>query len=71
MGSVIFYHVLQKADLSLAVPITNSLSFVVTAIVSRIFGDQKITLLSYIGLGLIFMGTTVCMVEKDGTFEII
>lgn len=40
-GSVLYFLTLQNTDLSLAVPVSNSLTFVFTAIAGRILGEEK------------------------------
>lgn len=40
IGSVIFIFVLQNADISLAVPVTNSLTFLFTAITGWFLGEK-------------------------------
>jgi drug/metabolite transporter (DMT)-like permease len=40
-GSVLYVLTLQDTDLSLAVPLANGLSFVFTALVARLLGEQK------------------------------
>ncbi|CAG8623535.1 13439_t:CDS:2, partial [Acaulospora colombiana] len=39
-GSVVYYHTLGRADLSLAVPITNSLTFIFTTIAASLLGEE-------------------------------
>ena len=41
-GSVLYYLTLQTTDLSLSVPVANSLTFLVTAITGRFLGESKI-----------------------------
>lgn len=40
MGSVLYFLTLQRADLSLSVPVANSLTFVFTALSGYILGEQ-------------------------------
>lgn len=40
-GSLLYVATLQTADLSLAVPVTNSLTFVVTAMAGWVLGEEK------------------------------
>lgn len=61
---MLFFTILQTSELTLAVPVTNAGSFVITAIVSLIIGEQSPTRKSYLGLALIIAGTTVCMLDK-------
>lgn len=80
MGSIIYFFALHSVDLSLAVPVTNSLTFMFTAISGTILGEQSadksnmfillgsiITLFlsdTYIGMFLILMGTALCCYDK-------
>ncbi|XP_071050209.1 transmembrane protein 234 homolog isoform X3 [Onthophagus taurus] len=41
LGSILYFFTLQNAEISMAVPVTNSLSFVVTAITGVILGENK------------------------------
>ncbi|KOX76284.1 hypothetical protein WN51_11615 [Melipona quadrifasciata] len=41
-GSVLYFLTLSKADISLAIPVTNSLTFVITAMTGWILGEEKI-----------------------------
>lgn len=65
LGSVIFFTTLQSSDLSLAVPVTNALAFVITAVVSHFLGEKVSTWRSYTGILMIIIGTTVCMMDKE------
>ncbi|KAF5297202.1 hypothetical protein FQA39_LY12217 [Lamprigera yunnana] len=40
LGSIIYFFTLQHVDLSLTVPVANSLTFVFTAISGRLLGEQ-------------------------------
>jgi drug/metabolite transporter (DMT)-like permease len=41
MGSVLFYLSLSNTNLSIVVPITNSVTFIFTAIVSKLIGENQ------------------------------
>lgn len=41
-GSVLYFLTLQSTDLSLAVPVSNSLTFVFTAITGWFLGEEKV-----------------------------
>lgn len=43
-GSVLFYYSLSQADMTLVVPIVNSLTFIFTTIVSKLVGEAEISL---------------------------
>ncbi|CAL7944358.1 unnamed protein product [Xylocopa violacea] len=63
-GSLLYFLTLGSADISLAVPVTNSLTFVVTAVTGWILGEEKIHRNTYIGMILILVGTVLCCWDK-------
>jgi uncharacterized membrane protein len=79
-GSVIYFLTLQSADLSLAVPVANSLTFVFTAISGWILGEQlpkrsknlsrfittntRLLADTILGVILILAGTTLCCYDN-------
>ena len=63
-GSVLYFLTLSSTDISLAVPVTNSLTFVVTALTGWILGEEKIHRNTYIGMTLILVGTMICCWDK-------
>jgi len=60
-GSFVFYKTLASADLSLVVPITNSLTFIFTHLMSQFLGEIKPNKYQYIGIVFIMWGIYVCM----------
>ncbi|XP_035729531.1 transmembrane protein 234 homolog [Vespa mandarinia] len=69
IGSLLYYLALQGADISLAVPVSNSLTFVITAVTGWILGEKRAERNTYIGMILILMGTTLCCWDKLYTLE--
>ncbi|XP_061192024.1 transmembrane protein 234 homolog [Saccostrea echinata] len=63
-GSVLYYITLASAELSLAVPITNSLTFLFTIISGRFLGDQIHHWETYVGMLLILAGVALCVSDK-------
>ncbi|XP_001629747.2 transmembrane protein 234 homolog isoform X1 [Nematostella vectensis] len=63
-GSVLFYLTLGSADLSLAVPITNSLTFIMTTLTGRILGEESCKTETYIGMLLVVGGVSLCVMDK-------
>ncbi|XP_076231705.1 transmembrane protein 234 homolog isoform X2 [Calliopsis andreniformis] len=57
-GSVLYFLTLSDTDISLATPVTNSLTFVVTAITD-----------TYIGMTLVLIGTFLCCWDKIDVTE--
>ncbi|XP_003403295.1 transmembrane protein 234 homolog [Bombus affinis] len=69
-GSVLYFLTLNKVDISLAIPVTNSLTFVITAITGWILGEEKIHKNTYMGMILILVGTVLCSWDKiDNTIQ--
>ncbi|XP_045159629.2 transmembrane protein 234 homolog [Mercenaria mercenaria] len=63
-GSVIYYITLASADLSLAVPITNSLTFIFTAISGHLLGERIKSKKTILGMLLVVTGVTMCVLDK-------
>ncbi|GLV36444.1 uncharacterized protein CBL_08935 [Carabus blaptoides fortunei] len=63
-GSVLYFLTLQNVDLSLAVPVTNSLTFVFTALVGWILGEKLPSRQSLLGILFIFLGAVLCFLDK-------
>ncbi|XP_073970478.1 transmembrane protein 234 homolog isoform X1 [Rhodnius prolixus] len=55
-GSVIYYFTLQKTDLTVAVPFSNSLAFLFTAVTGWMLGEQKPNAATVLGMTLILAG---------------
>ena len=56
LGSATFLWTLNRTHLSLAVPVTNSLKFLITFITGQALGEAKIKSRGFIGLTLVFIG---------------
>ncbi|KAK6989513.1 transmembrane protein 234 [Biomphalaria glabrata] len=67
MGSVLYYVTLSSADLTLAVPITNSLTLIATAFSSQILGDKNMNLRTLLGASLVICGVILCVFSKSET----
>lgn len=65
-GSVLFFYSLSRLDLSLVVPITNSLTTVITALMGRLLGEEKTShnFWSYLGMSLVCLGSGLCIFGK-------
>ncbi|KAG6802279.1 transmembrane protein [Apis mellifera caucasica] len=68
-GSILYFLTLNKTDISLAIPVTNSLTFMVTAMTGSILGEEKIHKNTYIGMILILIGTILCCWDKVHNIE--
>ncbi|XP_075709250.1 transmembrane protein 234 [Rhinoderma darwinii] len=60
-GSVVFYLTLASTDLSLAVPICNSLALVFTIITGKILGEDLGGKGAFFGLLLTTLGISICV----------
>ncbi|XP_066591950.1 transmembrane protein 234 homolog [Prorops nasuta] len=60
MGSVIYFLTLGSTDISLAVPLSNTLTFVFTALTGWALGEDIAQKNTYIGMILILLGTSLC-----------
>ncbi|KAK3092023.1 hypothetical protein FSP39_024503 [Pinctada imbricata] len=63
-GSVVYYLTLATADISLAVPITNSLTFIFTILSGRLLGEKINNIQTYIGMVLVLIGVLLCVSDK-------
>ncbi|RKP33359.1 hypothetical protein BJ085DRAFT_24971, partial [Dimargaris cristalligena] len=60
-GSMVYYYTLGKSDLSLAVPITNSLTFVFTALAGYLLGEDIGSKKTWLGMSLVVAGVALCV----------
>ncbi|XP_005099930.1 transmembrane protein 234 homolog [Aplysia californica] len=63
-GSVVYYITLASADLTLAVPITNSLTFIFTALSSQVLGEKNLNWETLCGMVLVVAGVLLCVLSK-------
>lgn len=63
-GSVVYYFTIAKADISLAVPITNSLTFITSTVVGRLLGEPAHSRWTYLGLTFVVCGVALCVSSK-------
>lgn len=64
-GSVIYVFALQNADLSMAVPIANSCTFVFTALMAMCIGEKMPSPRAFVGMALIVVGISICVYSKQ------
>ncbi|KAH9504120.1 hypothetical protein Btru_065037 [Bulinus truncatus] len=65
MGSVLYYLTLASADLTLAVPITNSLTLIATAFSSHMLGDTNLNFKTLFGASVVITGVCLCVLSKS------
>ncbi|KAN0036385.1 hypothetical protein ACTFIV_001677 [Dictyostelium citrinum] len=63
-GSVVFFYTLSKVDISLVVPISNSLTFLFTSLMGMILGEKVLHFKSYLGMIFVLAGVTICVSSK-------
>ncbi|CAG8657117.1 4437_t:CDS:2, partial [Funneliformis mosseae] len=63
-GSLIYYHTLGQSDLSLAVPITNSLTFIFTTLAASLLGEEIGSKKTWIGIAFVVIGVGLCVGSK-------
>ena len=63
LGAILYLMTIGKADLTLAVPITNSLTFLFTSLFGKLVGE-KISWATVVGVILVLCGVTLCMLSK-------
>ncbi|XP_018580296.1 transmembrane protein 234 homolog [Anoplophora glabripennis] len=64
LGSVLYFLTLKNVDLTLSVPVANSLTFVFTALSGWILGEQLPRKNAIFGILLILVGTVLCCIDK-------
>ncbi|XP_030627682.1 transmembrane protein 234 [Chanos chanos] len=63
-GSVVYYFTLASTDLSLAVPVVNSLTFLFTLLTGKLLGEDFGGKGAVIGMLLTMLGVTLCIVSS-------
>lgn len=63
LGAVLYYSTIGKADITLAVPITNSLSLIFTALFGKLLGED-ISKWTFGGATLVMSGVVLCVMSK-------
>eukprot|EP00123_Amoebidium_parasiticum_P005274 comp16506_c0_seq1/m.14519 comp16506_c0_seq1/g.14519 ORF comp16506_c0_seq1/g.14519 comp16506_c0_seq1/m.14519 type:complete len:137 (-) comp16506_c0_seq1:334-744(-) len=63
-GSLLYYMTLGQADISLAVPITNSLTFIFAGISGYLLGEKVGNTDTYFGVACIVAGVSLCVYSK-------
>ncbi|XP_077991726.1 transmembrane protein 234-like [Glandiceps talaboti] len=66
-GSLVYYLTLASAELSLAVPITNSLTFIFTFLSGKLLGENIGNKDTYIGMLFVMVGVSLCVMDKSIT----
>ena len=64
LGAVLYYLTIGSADITLAVPITNSLTFLFTIMVGLLLGEPSASLWTIIGGAFVTGGLVLCVLSK-------
>jgi uncharacterized membrane protein len=63
-GSIVYYYTLGKSELSLAVPITNSLTFIFTTLAGFLVGEKIGGIETWVGMAFTVVGVGLCVQSK-------
>ncbi|KAK8795533.1 hypothetical protein WA158_000190 [Blastocystis sp. Blastoise] len=64
-GSLLFWYLLGKTNMSITVPVCNGLNFIFTALMSRILGEKaSLGWKSIFGIILMAIGLSICIKES-------
>ncbi|XP_033844405.1 transmembrane protein 234 [Periophthalmus magnuspinnatus] len=63
-GSLVYYYTLSTTELSLAVPVTNSLTFLCTLITGKLLGEEFGGKYAVAGMFLTMAGITLCVMSS-------
>ncbi|KAG7260009.1 hypothetical protein CRUP_029457 [Coryphaenoides rupestris] len=66
LGSLVYYFTLATTDLSLAVPLTNSLTFLLTVLTGKMLGEEFGGKRAVGGMLLTMTGLTLCIISSIG-----
>ncbi|KAJ8385544.1 hypothetical protein AAFF_G00184980 [Aldrovandia affinis] len=65
-GSLVYYLTLATTDLSLAVPVANSLTFLFTILTGKLLGEDIGGKGAVLGMCLTTLGVTLCVISSVG-----
>ncbi|XP_068608446.1 transmembrane protein 234 [Brachionichthys hirsutus] len=63
-GSLIYYYTLSRTELSFAVPVANSLTFICTLLTGKLLGEEFGGKQAVVGMFLTMAGVTLCVVSS-------
>ncbi len=64
LGAILYYLTIGQADLTLAIPITNSLTFLFTTLFGLLLGEPVSSKLTFLGITLVLGGVAMCVTSK-------
>lgn len=62
-GSLVYYYTLSTTDLSIAVPVSNSLTFLFTLLTGKLLGEEFGGKKAVVGMFLTMAGITLCVIS--------
>ena len=69
LGAVVYYVTISRADITLAVPMTNSLTFLFTTLFGWLLGE-RISPWTLLGVLLVLGGVATCIFSKANSHDI-
>ncbi|KAL0076663.1 transmembrane protein [Phycomyces blakesleeanus] len=63
-GSMVYYYTLGKSDISLAVPVTNSMTFLFSLLTGLALGEDIGGKDAWLGIVLVIIGVVICVGSK-------
>ncbi|XP_069576532.1 transmembrane protein 234 [Brachyistius frenatus] len=63
-GSLVYYYTLSTTELSLAVPVANSLTFLFTLLTGKVLGEEFGGKQAVVGMFLTMAGITLCVISS-------
>ncbi|XP_059208601.1 transmembrane protein 234 [Centropristis striata] len=68
-GSLVYYYTLSTTEMSLAVPVANSLSFLCTLVTGKLLGEKIGGKRAVLGMFLTMSGITLCVISSINDTE--
>ncbi|RVE57341.1 hypothetical protein OJAV_G00215170 [Oryzias javanicus] len=69
-GSVFYYYTLSTTDLSLAVPVTNSLTLLCTLLTGKLLGEELGGTKAVVGMILTMTGISLCIISSVDDIDV-
>lgn len=64
LGSLLYYFVVAQSDISIAVPVINSLTLIVTTITGSLIGERVQSMKKYCGMLCIVLGVSISILSR-------
>lgn len=63
LGSICYFYAVKNTDISLAVPVVNSLTLIFSSLSGKLLNLEEYSLSTYCGMLLIVIGVSLCMLN--------